>query len=203
MATRLIVRGMSASLLTIVLVSPCWALGGKDRVATEGHPVHGRPSWPAGVTEFLNAPSRTFGWNRWQTGTPSDVDSYEFRVANIAEWNHLIEKFGGIQADDLVIVLVLPAEGDESTRTGASLMLGDQDRIDRWFEHLKSDETGNRIYGVHRYDEPPVAMPPTLFLRLRNTTDIDQLKISEAITVKRFVLSRRDKLKKPRFAISP
>ena len=166
-------------------VTPCWAMAGKDRMATEGQPVSAQSGWPEGVVEFLNLPQRTDGWRSWFSGTPSDVQSYGFRLSDLEEANQLLARFAEIRTDRLSVVFVMPVEGEERQRLSASLIFGDQDTINRWFKSLKVDGDGRRIYGRHRYAEPPEAMPPTLVLTLPRAADAQELKVPAQIQVKR------------------
>ena len=57
-----------------------------------------------------------------------------------------------------------------------------------WFDGLKRDETGARVFGIFRYTKPPEACPPTLTLAMGGEAfDIDKIEIPPNVEVMAFV----------------
>jgi hypothetical protein len=183
-----------AALLAATTAQPCFGISGTMRIASLGKPTAGKASWPTKVTEFVNLPARTTGWYSWFSETPSDVQRYWFHVENVTELNALIEQFAAIESKKLEIVLSPeqnPSGGLEFHGESVEFSIGDQQTLDRWFEQLEVDADGRRIFGVHRYDKPPVALPPTLTIFLKHkVVNVDELRLPPGISVRRLAPQR-------------
>lgn len=178
-----LVFAFAVSVMLLAVDSSCLAIGGTDKIASAGQSVRGIEGWPQGVTEFVNLPSRTGGLHRWYSGRPNDTRSYSFRVDSDQELQQLIQQFAKIESDKLSIVFVSPAEDEERPKLRASLLLGNQLEIDRWYAHLETDDQGRK--GARRYIQTPVAMPPTLWITLRKPADADGLDIPANVAAKK------------------
>lgn len=179
----------SGPLLTILLTSTLMlAAGGTSKLPKAMRPVPSQPHWPEGVAALLNHPTQTEGWNPWFTEWPNDVNHYEFDVQNVEQLNQVIEDFARIQAEGLQIRLSPGSEPRgigwasqlrEGNGTAVLFSLGNQHRIDRWFDELN----GNK-FGQMDFEQAPRAVPPTLTIFIQNEAiDLDRLEISKRIEV--------------------
>ena len=176
----LIMVGASANLL---------AAGGTMVVATAGEPVEPPAHWPAGVSELVNDPARTSGWNAWFSEWPNDVQQFAFEVKNTADVNRLIRKLAAIEADLRQIRLSHRQEPQalgwvtrvpEGNGIAVIFSMGDQARIDQWYQHDRQP------FGVMEFVAAPVAVPPTLTIFVRNeAVKIADLEIPAGIEVSR------------------
>ena len=187
------------AILYIVLVGifsqlPVHAISGTDQVAWPGKPVAAEKHWPKGVLELLNDPLRANGWNAWFSEWPNDVNYYELTGRNVDDINHFIEKLAAIKAPKVQILLNPTKEAGAlafttSVKKGSSVpaifSIGDQERINHWFEHLdKKNSSGVREFGVYRLEKPPEALPPTLTLYVGHpAVDLEKLKIPDGVQV--------------------
>jgi len=163
------------------------ARGGTDMVATKGQPAHVSPSWPEGVSELVNAASRTSGWKSWFSEWPNDVNQYAFEIKSTDELNRLIEKLAAIKSDLRQIRLSHLKEPNglgwvtrvpEGNGIAVIFSIGDQARIDEWFKSVR------KPFGVMEFIATPVAVPPTLTIFVQNkVVKLDELKIPEGIDV--------------------
>src|SRR5690606_15488066 len=164
-------------------------VSGTTQVAWSGKPVEGVPGWPSGVLELVNDPLRTDGWNPWFSEWPNDVNWYEFKVRDTTEINHLIKKLAAISHDKISVRLnpakaaralafttVLP----EKNKTAVVFCIGNQQRLDAWYQRLETSESGARKFGVSTYRHVPEATPPTLTIYVgHEAVDVDRLEIPE------------------------
>ena len=200
-----------ALFVAAVLVSRgALAMSSTDRIAWPGKPVVAQPGWPKGVLELVNDPLRADGWLPWFSECPNDVTFYEFNVKTTNDVNRLVVKLVAINAP-LTKVLLYPAEEPralafttrlkEGNNTAAVFSIGDQQRLNQWYEHLREAEPGVRAFGVHRYKEPPKAQPPTLALYVGNTAiDLASLIIPPTVDVSA-VVSDADRAEGKRAAL--
>ena len=64
--------------LTFLMTAPATLVAaGTDIVATKGQPVVVASSWPKGVGDLVNDPSRTSGWNSWFAEWPNESADQE------------------------------------------------------------------------------------------------------------------------------
>jgi len=181
---------------TLVTVSPTLGLAasGTMQVAWVGSPVVGHASGPQGRESFVNLPARTTGWGPWLTECSNDVKLYRFHTDSLAELNALIEKFAAIKSDHLQILLAPepgPRDGAEFHGESAELSIGDQNALNQWFDRLEIDADGVRHFGVHRFEKPPTAWPPTLTIFLNHKSmKVGELRIPPEIPVKRLAPRR-------------
>lgn len=179
---------------------PAWAAGGVEKLAAPGEQVRG-PSitavssaradgtsvtvpttpWPEGVLELLNDPLRTYGWKRWFSEFPNDVESFEFAAQTPREVEHLVRKFTAIESPALRMVLVPEAgrtrtpAGDRGTTVVVEFQIGNQAVVDHWLKH-QAARAGFRI--------DPVACPPTLVLYAGHpSVNLTKLDIPLAVEV--------------------
>ena len=175
-------------LASLLLVhDDAFAMGGTSVVATPGQPASVSPDWPEGVGELVNDPSRTSGWNDWFSEWPNDVNQYAFEIESTDDLNRLIAKLAAIQGDLRQIRLSHLKEprglgwvtqAPEGNGIAVVFSLGDQARIDQWFEHVR------KPFGVMEFTAVPVAVPPTLTLFVQNDgVDLDELQIPDGIDV--------------------
>ncbi len=76
----------------------------------------------------------------------------------------------------------------KSAGEAAELAVGNQEALNFWFDRLKKDADGLRVFGVHRYEKPPVAMVPTLTIFVgHKVVDLDQLKVPAKVRVGRLM----------------
>ena len=172
--------GASANLL---------AAGGTRVVATEGEPLDPPAHWPAGVSELVNDPARTSGWNGWFSEWPNDVLQYAFKVKNTADVNRLIKKLAAVNADLRQIRLSHRQEPQalgwvtrvpEGNAIAVVFSIGDQTRIDQWYKQVRQP------FGVMEFIAAPVAVPPTLTIFVRNeAVKLADLEIPAGIEVSR------------------
>ena len=172
-------------------------MAGISRVAWRDKPVQAQPDWPAGVLELVNDPLRTEGWNTWFSECPNDVNFYAFEVNDTNDVNHLIAKLTAIKGAKARVLLYPDEEARGLAFTtvlekgnGASVVfsIGSQEEMNRWYKHLREEEPGVRVFGVHRFHEPPIAQPPTLTLYAGNKAiDLKSLKIPSTVEVTAFI----------------
>lgn len=120
------------------------------------------------------------------------------QARSVEEMNHLIMKLAAIRNSDSQVRLNPEKEGrslsfgfqlEEGRRPTAMFSIGDQKKINQWFEHLEKTLGSDakpvaRTFGVHRYTEPPKALPPTLTLYLGNENfDLEKLRFPPNIKV--------------------
>jgi len=181
-------------LSALALTAPrAGAISSTDQAASPGKPVRAEPGWPEGVLDLVNDPLRTDGWNPWFSEWPNDVNHYAFEVANTDEVNRLIEKLTAIKAKRLVVALnpTMEARGlgfttvlPEGNGAGVVFSIGNQKRMDEWYQRLPEIEPGVRKFGVQRYGEVPVARSPTLTLYVgHEAVDLNKLKIPGSVEV--------------------
>ena len=163
------------------------AAGGTSVVATKGQPAYLSPSWPEGVGQLVNDPSRTSGWNSWFTEWPNDVNQYAFEIKSTDDLNRLIAKLAAIKTDLRQIRLSHLKEPSglgwvtrvpEGNGIPIIISIGDQPCIDEWFKRVR------KPFGVMEFIATPVAVPPTLTIFVQNElVKLDELEIPEGIHV--------------------
>ncbi|MEZ6054008.1 MAG: hypothetical protein R3C02_21870 [Planctomycetaceae bacterium] len=103
--------------------------------------------------------------------------------------NRLLARFAKIESENLQLILTpyeepsgygwvgrLPA----GNATPIMFSLGDQSRIDQWYERLPEGK-----FGVMEFEQAPVAVPPSLTLFVgHKLIDLDQLVIPPRIQVR-------------------
>jgi hypothetical protein len=187
------------ALLTLLVLTAANALAmsGTSQVAWPGKPVAARADWPEGVLDLVNDPLRTEGWNPWFSECPNDVDFYSYAVEGTTNVNHLIAKLAAIKGakarvllypDKEPRVLALTTVLGEDNGAAVVFSIGGQQRMNEWYQHLHEEKPGVRVFGVHRYQEPPEAQPPTLALHVGNgAIDLKGLKIPASVKVQAVV----------------
>ncbi len=168
-----------AVLIALIATSQAIAAGGTRDVAWKGRRVDVSPSWPQGVAEVLNDPTRTDGWNPWFTGYPNDVNHYAFEVETMDDLNRIITKLAACRCKVREIKL---SHEQEPTSLGfvsglpkgnkyvCLFSIGDQAWIDRFYS-----AAGPPF---------PIALPPTLTIYVQNEiVDLDELEIPMSINV--------------------
>lgn len=164
-----------------------------SQVAWSGKPVVAVASWPDGVLALVNDSRRMEGWNPWFSEWPNDVNWYEFKIHSTDDVNQLIGKLAAIKATNVLVRLnpgkqaaalafstVLP----EKKRIAAMFSVGEQQRINEWYQRLPESEPGVRKFGVARYKEVPVASPPTLTLYAgHEAIDLEKLVVPASVQV--------------------
>jgi hypothetical protein len=163
------------------------AEGGTEIVATKDQPTHVSETWPAGVGDLVNAPSRSSGWNSWFSEWPNDVNHYAFEIESTEDINGLLEKLAAIKSDLRQIRLSYMKEPKglgwvtqipEGNGIAVIFSIGDQARIDEWFKQVR------KPFGQMEFIGTPVAVPPTLTIFVQNeTVELDKLKIPEGIDI--------------------
>ncbi|MEM9418303.1 MAG: hypothetical protein AAGA25_04495 [Planctomycetota bacterium] len=144
--------------------------------------------WPLGTLDLVNAPCRQYAWNHWFSEHANDVIHFELAPADLDELNGLIALLSAIEAPVKQVILY-PGIGpitlnrfskrQEGERLPAEFAIGSQPRVDRWFEHLEDGK-----FGIHQYDQPPRALPPTLSIHVgHDLVELDQLRISPNVKV--------------------
>lgn len=186
-------RSLGLSLAAILLVArSAWGIAGYSQVASPGTAAEEELGWPAKIVDLLNDPARTVGWNFWFSECPNDVNHYAFAAKNTDDLNRLIKKLAATKAKGMSVTLALgkefPAGGFSFLKPGngipAVLAFGNQTRLNQWYSHLDVVEPGVRQFGVHRYTEPPKAMPPTLTIYVEHpAVDLTKLAIPAEVNV--------------------
>jgi hypothetical protein len=188
-------RGSRLAALAVVVLAATSALpmSSTTQVAWRDKPVPAQPDWPEGVLDLVNDPLRTEGWNPWFSECPNDVNFYAFQVSVTNEVNRLIAKLAAIKSQKAQVFLYPDEEAralafttvlDEGNGAAVVFSIGSQERMNQWYQHLREEEPGVRIFGVHRYHEPPTAQPPTLTLHVGNkAVDLKSLKIPTSVEV--------------------
>jgi hypothetical protein len=181
--------------------SRCRAAAGTDQIAYKGQPIQDRAGWQRGVVELLNDPRRGDGWSDWFSEWPSDVGHYEFHATNTEQLNEVIATFCRIEVASpaanqappppLEIHLCPLAEPsgygwvsrfEKGNRIPAVFSLGNQQELDNWFARTVLPKDGK--FGVMRFDNVPVAVPPTLTIFVGNDSiDLTKIRIPERIHV--------------------
>ncbi|MEM6750677.1 MAG: hypothetical protein AAGA57_10540 [Planctomycetota bacterium] len=124
-------------------------------------------AWPAGVLAVVNDPCRTLGAHPWFTECPNDLELFVLAPASAEEWQRVLTAFAQIEGakrvelhpGDRVRRVGYGMDIDEDMRAAAVFSLGSQPVLDEWFSRLDDGK-----FGVHHYDAPPKAQPPTLAL---------------------------------------
>lgn len=165
----------------------CFAAAGTDIVARPGQEVRPLDTWPKGVAELLNDPTRTDGWNDWFSEWSNDVCHYAFDVKNVDDVNRLLETFGKIESKVHQVHLFYKSEPDAlgwvtrlPEKNGIAVLYssGDQAQVDQWYGQVR------KPFGKIEFTAAPVAVPPTLTLFVANEKiDLDRLKVPEGIEV--------------------
>jgi len=189
-----VLRACLIGLVVAVTIAPQSAFGiaGFSGVASEGQPVEEELGWPAKIVDLVNDAVRTVGWNFWFSECPNDVNHYAFAAKNTDDLNRLIKKLAATKAKGMTVQLSLgkefPAGGFAFLKPGngipAVVAFGNQVTINQWYSHLEEIEPGVRKFGVHRYTEPPKAMPPMLTIYVEHAeVDLARLEIPAAVNV--------------------
>lgn len=148
--------------------------------------------WPAGTVNLVNDELRTAGWHFFFSECANDVYSYGMQCRNAEDANHLIDLLAWIDSEKLTVALSpgrehgIPLDGDDGPRFPVTFAIGSQKISDEWFQRLPFDggSTTRRVWGVHRYDETPVVLPPTLTIHLASgLMKLEELKIPDYVQV--------------------
>lgn len=139
--------------------------------------------WPEGTLALVNGPARQNAWQPWFSEHPNDVIHFEMVPGDMQQLNALIQRLAEIQSPVRRIVL---SPGTEPSALGfvtslepgnsipAVFAIGSQPMLDRWWERLPADKQ----FGVHHYEAPPRAVPPTLTIYLEHEmVELDALKV--------------------------
>ena len=161
------------------------ATSGTGIVATKGQVTHVSSDLPEGVSELVNDKSRTTGWNPWFSEWPNDVNQYAFEIENTDDLNRLIQKLSAIDSDLRQVRLSYQKEPrtlgwvtqlPEGNGIAVIFSIGDQARIDDWYQHVR------KPFGLMRFTAAPVAVPPTLTIFVQNrSVKLDELNIPTSI----------------------
>lgn len=168
-----------------------------DHIAWPGKPVAAERDWPEGVLALVNDPLRTEGWHPWFSECPNDVNFYAFHVNDTNDVNRLIAKLAAIKSTNAQVFLYPEKEAralafttvlDKGNEAAIVFSIGSQELMNEWYQHLQEAEPGVRVFGIHRYHEPPVAQPPALTLYVANKAiDLKSLKIPPSVKVTAFI----------------
>ena len=183
-----------AMVLAVAAPAPAWAIAGFSSVASQDQKLEDNGQWPVKMVDVLNDPARTVGWNFWFSECPNDVNNYVFLAKSPDDLNRILKKLAAVDAKGMTVVLALGKEfpvGNfaflkKGNGAAAVLAFGNQSTINQWYMRLKELEGEPRVkkFGVHRYTEPPKAMPPTLTIYVENpAVDIEKLSIPAELTV--------------------
>lgn len=166
--------------------------------ATAGSPVSQEVAeymgWPAGTMALVNDSLRGDGWTPCFSEWPNDMDLFEMRVKDSKDVQHLIDLLAKVDGSPVYIFLDPGSEPrglgftttlPEGNAIGVVFSIGSQKQIDQWYGHLDEVEPGVRKFGVHRYEQPPVARPPTLTLYVGNdAVDLATLTIPAKVKIR-------------------
>ncbi len=193
--------------LVVCIASSVSAAGGTATIAIKGQKVSERESWPGGVVELLNHETRGSGWNDWFSEWPNDVDHFEFQVTSMDQVNDVIREFAKIRVErdrtgsdgkPLSQKPVLPeihlcprssprgfgwvSKFPQDRKIPMIFALGDQAQLDQWYESFIKPNGGK--FGVMKFEEVPVAVPPTLTLFVGEPVfDLEKLEIPAGVRV--------------------
>lgn len=169
------------------LSSSAWGAGGTRIIAEKGHPTHVAASWPEGVGDIVNDPTRTKGLNSWFSEWPNDVNQYTFAISEMADVNRLVEKLAKVKTGAKHVQLSFLKEPrglgwvtslPEGNNAAVVFSIGDQSQIDRWFQNVR------KPFGKMEFVDVPVAVPPTLTIFVQNKSiQLDELKIPDGLDV--------------------
>lgn len=138
--------------------------------------------WPEGVLNLVNHPLRTHGWQGFFSECPNDSQYFGIEIMSPADMHRAIRAFATIESKDLVIQLTPEGSAKHAGGTGALFTLGNQKVIDAWFERLPVQKNGERRFGIHSFQKPPPAQPPTLFLYVgHRAVDLRKLRIPSQV----------------------
>jgi hypothetical protein len=187
------VRSLILALASILLAGrTALGIAGYSAVASEGRAVDEELGWPAKIVDLVNDPARTVGWNFWFSDCPNDVNHYAFAAKNTDDLNRLIKKLAATKAKGATVALSLgkeyPAGKFSFLKPGndipAVVGFGNRTLLNQWYGHLPEIEPGVRKFGVHRYTEPPQAMPPTLTIYVEHpAVELAKLAIPAEVNV--------------------
>ena len=146
------------------------------------------------MIDVVNDPASSVGWNYWFSECSNDVSHYAFVAKSTEDINRVLKKLAAVEVKGTTVMLALgnefPVGGFSFLRKGnnsaAVLAFGNQATINQWYVRLKEPdgEPGVKKFGVHRYTEPPKAMPPTLTIYVENpAVDLMKLMIPAGLTV--------------------
>lgn len=181
-------RRIGISVMTLCLLAG-WAPSGLAVSSTDRLPddekalsdLGSRLGWPPGTLALVNDPLREAGWHSWFSELPNDVYEFGYSWERVAELNRLIALLGEIEVDTPVLTLAdrTPVKNEWDDREPRSLVfrIGSQRIMDAWYERLPV-QNNLRVFGPHRYNRVPEALPPTMVLYLAETgVDPDQLDV--------------------------
>lgn len=201
MSFRSLFAGSLIAIAALAGFAPqCRAAAGTRQVVTKGQPIQDRAVWQRGVVELLNDPRRGDGWSDWFSEWPSDVDHYEFRVANTGQLNEVIATFCKIRVakpdakqvpPPLEIRLSPLAEPagfgwvssfEKGNNLPAVFSFGNQQDLDQWYDGFIKPKGGK--FGQMEFEKAPIAVPPTLTIFVGNeVVDVKQLRIPAGVHV--------------------
>ena len=185
-----------AVVLSVEMTSLARAVGGTSVIAKKGEPISPHKGWPDGVSKLLKHETRGTGWNDWFSEWPNDVDHYEFQVTSIDEVNDVINQFAKIEVAEgspRPEIHLCPAASPKGfgwvskfpndRKLPMIFAIGDQERMDQWYKSFIEPRGGT--FGVMRFEEVPVAVPPTLTLFVGEPViDLEKLNIPESVVVR-------------------
>lgn len=156
-------------------------------VARKGQAAPVSSTWPAGVGDLVNDPSRTSGWNSSFSEWPNDVNQYSLEIKSTEKLNRLIIKLSAIKTKVRQIHLSYQKEPaglgwvtrlPEGNGIPVIFSIGDQSQIDAWYMNVRQQ------FGVMKFTKASEAVPPTLTIFVQNrSVDLDKLKIPKGIDV--------------------
>lgn len=181
------------AVLTLLPAVAGHAMSSTDQVAWPDKPLGAtweqNQGWPAGTLGFVNDPCRQNAWRPWFSEWPNDVIYFEMSPGDMDGLNALLEKLAEIEGDTRRVVLSAKAEPralgfttvlEKNNGVPAVFALGSQKRLNEWYNRLPPGGE----FGVHRFDEAPEALPPTLTIYVGHAlVNLDQLRIPLTIDV--------------------
>jgi hypothetical protein len=159
-------------------------MAGTDQVAQKGIAVEMQSGWPAGVLQIVNDETRTTGFHPWFSGGPDDANFYGLAIRNMDNVNRLVRKLAAIDVEGLELDLDPAAGAAHVGGEGALFVVGNQEVLNTRYAQLPEVEPGVREFGVSRYEKPPTARPPCLFLYIGHPgVDLEKLNVPANINI--------------------
>lgn len=178
---------ISCAVIACLPSTSLFAAAGTSIIASKGQQAYVNPGWPKGVSDIVNDPARTTGWNDWFSEWPNDVNQYAFEITSMEDLNRLVRKLGesGSKLRQVRLCPIKEPNGlgwTTSLPKGNSIpvlfSVGDQSRIDEWYKHVR------KPFGVMEFIAAPVAVPPTLTIFVQHDlVKLEQLEVPAGITV--------------------
>lgn len=138
--------------------------------------------WPEGVLNLVNHPLRTHGWQGFFSECQNDSQYFGIEIMSPADMHRAIKAFATIESKDLVIQLNPGGLRQACRRNRGPLHAWKSEGHRRVVRAPAGPENSERRFGIHSFQKPPPAQPPTLFLYVgHRAVDLRKLRIPSQV----------------------